>query len=91
MQPKRLKRYTASTGGGNYFRIQPGSYTVSRAEMHPLICEGAVFDNIENEAYEIFQVLVAVDPVNRKDAKLMDRIIKAGGFVAYIEKLESLL
>jgi hypothetical protein len=83
-----LKCYGGNCGG-RYFKTLPGGQDVSRAEIAEMVIHGeVVFIGRESEEQELLLTLKAIDG-HFGDEKMLNRIIRGGGFVTYIEKLEA--
>jgi hypothetical protein len=87
--------------GGNYWYSKPGAIRFTQHDILAQMRAGIEFEfNKGNEDKELLGVLAlaekgvssnaAIDFTRKGDTALLNRIIRAGGFMEYIEKLENL-
>lgn len=87
-----LKGRINSSTGGRYFRTAKGGYYVSRSDIIDLIKEGdVVFHRGKGEERELLECLRNIETNTDGNIAMMNRILRNGGFVEYIKKLESKL
>lgn len=83
-------KLTTSSHGGGFFKYK--NMAISRSEIHALIKKHEVnFVGYRTAEEELIFTLKSVENTEVTDTGLLHRIIKAGGFVAYIEELEEAL
>lgn len=83
----KIKKYPKACGGSVY-RISPGSDYVNREEMYQLIRqEDAIYVN-SDAGEEYLKCLQHAEERSTVCEALLYRVIRAGGFMAYIEALE---
>lgn len=82
----RVKKRT-SQNGGHYWTQMPGCFRVTLPEITEMVREGDVEFEGGSEVETLFACLRSAEPANG-DVKLLGRIIRAGGLIAYAKDLE---
>lgn len=89
----KLKLKAQSSNGGKFFRTVPGSIQVTRSEIYNLVREREVefVARREDEAIEDHELLLCLKHVETKtgEVNFLNRIIRGGGFIDYINSLEA--
>jgi hypothetical protein len=86
-----LQQRGARTSGGTYFQIMPGGIHVTRKEIYDLLREHEIeFRGKEmNEADELLRTVKVIEPLEG-NVQLLNRIIRFGGFMRYIDALTTI-
>jgi hypothetical protein len=101
-----IKKNSAAYGGSSYYKMSDGKWpgqgghVCAHADIWQYLRSGEVtFQGVQDhhimldvlQTIETKRVCTKVDWVIGGDARLLSRILRAGGFVGYIEKLEEFI